>query len=267
MSPLAYCSLSLYLASDDDVDDDEQFPESLLNSRWVQSLDLFCLQKPSHVLNRVFNMNIIYEMHVVNMGFIIFLWKGIVYNCKMVKCCIVDDVAGLQKKVSKEELKKQSLLFSLNHSPVKLQPHPRWPMNWLVFRCACPIIGSCKDLSGSDKLSYKWMLVGYTCPEVIIFQKAVCWRTTFVAYLLSCMQWIYAIVYAWHTPGQKTSVINFTTCLGPELFPLISMSKSMLINKDFQTWHLIGWQHSRQPIRSHARKSLLTTMEFNIDFT
>ena len=44
------------------------------------------------------------------------------------------------------------------------------------------------------------------------------------------------------------------------------MVKSMLANKDFQTWHLIGWQHSRQPIRSHVRKSLLINMEFNMDF-
>ena len=42
--------------------------------------------------------------------------------------------------------------------------------------------------------------------------------------------------------------------------------KSMLINKDFQTWHLIGWQHSRRSIRSQVRKSLLTNMEFNMDF-
>ena len=35
----------------------------------------------------------------------------------------------------------------------------------------------------------------------------------------------------------------------------------------FQTWHLIGWQHSCQPIRSHVRKSMLTNMEFNMDFT
>ena len=48
--------------------------------------------------------------------------------------------------------------------------------------------------------------------------------------------------------------------------PEISMLKSLLVNKDFQTWHLIGWQHSRQPIRSHVRKSLLTNMEFNMDF-
>ena len=39
----------------------------------------------------------------------------------------------------------------------------------------------------------------------------------------------------------------------------------MLVNKDFQTRHLIGWQHSRQPIKSHVRKSLLANMEFNID--
>ena len=41
----------------------------------------------------------------------------------------------------------------------------------------------------------------------------------------------------------------------------------MLVNKDFQNWQLIGWQHSRQPIRSHVRKFLFTNMEFNMDFT
>ena len=27
----------------------------------------------------------------------------------------------------------------------------------------------------------------------------------------------------------------------------ISMLKSMLVNKNFETWFLIGWQHSQQP--------------------
>ena len=44
----------------------------------------------------------------------------------------------------------------------------------------------------------------------------------------------------------------------------VFMLKSMLISKDFQTWRLIGWQHSRQPIRSIVRKSLLTYMGFNV---
>ena len=39
-----------------------------------------------------------------------------------------------------------------------------------------------------------------------------------------------------------------------------SMLKSILVNKDIQTWRLIGWQHSRQPMRSHVRKSLLTNV-------
>ena len=42
---------------------------------------------------------------------------------------------------------------------------------------------------------------------------------------------------------------------------------TLLVNKDFQTWHLIGWQQSCQPIRCHVRKSLLINMEFNMDFT
>ena len=44
-----------------------------------------------------------------------------------------------------------------------------------------------------------------------------------------------------------------------------SVLKSMLINKDSQSWHLIGWQHSRQPIKGHDRKLLLTYMDFNKD--
>ena len=43
--------------------------------------------------------------------------------------------------------------------------------------------------------------------------------------------------------------------------------ESMLVYKDFQTWYLIGWQHSRQPIRIHVRKSFLISVEFNMDFT
>ena len=45
-----------------------------------------------------------------------------------------------------------------------------------------------------------------------------------------------------------------------------SMLKSMLVNKGFQTLLLIVWQHSRQPIRSHVRKSMLTNMELNMDY-
>ena len=47
----------------------------------------------------------------------------------------------------------------------------------------------------------------------------------------------------------------------------IYMLKSKLVEKDFQTWSLIGWQHSRQPIRSHVRISLLTNMDFKMDFS
>ena len=44
------------------------------------------------------------------------------------------------------------------------------------------------------------------------------------------------------------------------------MLKSMLVNKHVKTWHLIGWHHARQPITSHVRISLLTDMEFNMEF-
>ena len=38
------------------------------------------------------------------------------------------------------------------------------------------------------------------------------------------------------------------------------MLKSMLVNKDFQTWHLIGWRLCCQPIRYQVWKSLLEAM-------
>ena len=45
--------------------------------------------------------------------------------------------------------------------------------------------------------------------------------------------------------------------------PMISeawiMLISMLVNNDLQTWHLIGWQHSCQPIRGHVRRSARLT--------
>ena len=34
-----------------------------------------------------------------------------------------------------------------------------------------------------------------------------------------------------------------------------SMPKSLLVNMNFQTWLLIGWLYSCQPVRSHVKKS------------
>ena len=45
--------------------------------------------------------------------------------------------------------------------------------------------------------------------------------------------------------------------LRPGLLRNVACFKSMLVNKNFQSWLLIGWQHSCQPIRSHVCKSLL----------
>ena len=42
---------------------------------------------------------------------------------------------------------------------------------------------------------------------------------------------------------------------------------SMVKWKIFKPSHLIGWQQSHQPIRSHVRKSLLSNKKFNMDFT
>ena len=42
-----------------------------------------------------------------------------------------------------------------------------------------------------------------------------------------------------------------------------SILNSMLVNKDFLTWLLIGWRLCCQPIRYQVWKSLLTNMDFN----
>ena len=44
-----------------------------------------------------------------------------------------------------------------------------------------------------------------------------------------------------------------------------SMLNSMLVNKDFLTLPLIGWQLCCQPIRCQVWKSLLTNMEFSME--
>ena len=40
----------------------------------------------------------------------------------------------------------------------------------------------------------------------------------------------------------------------------------MLGNKYIKTWHPFGWQHTRQQIRSHVRRSVLANMAFNMEF-
>ena len=70
------------------------------------------------------------------------------------------------------------------------------------------------------------------------------------------------VTSSWIPSDQQKhmGIFNSQSKLGP-------MLKSILINKHFQTWHLIGWQHRRQQIRSYVRKSLLTNIAFNMDFT
>ena len=61
--------------------------------------------------------------------------------------------------------------------------------------------------------------------------------------------------YIKHINYYLVSVVMFS-----KDFTKISMLKSVIRNKDLQTWILVGWQHSCQPIRSLVKKSLLTTM-------
>ena len=46
-----------------------------------------------------------------------------------------------------------------------------------------------------------------------------------------------------------------------------SMLNSMLVNKDFLTWLLIGWWLCCQPIKCQVWKSWLTNMDFNIEIS
>ena len=43
-----------------------------------------------------------------------------------------------------------------------------------------------------------------------------------------------------------------------------SMLKSMLVNKDFLTWLLIGWHLSSQSVKWQVWKSLVTNLDFNM---
>ena len=45
-----------------------------------------------------------------------------------------------------------------------------------------------------------------------------------------------------------------------------SMLQSMLVDNNFRILLLIGWQHSRQPVKNHVRKSFSINMDFNMDF-
>ena len=68
---------------------------------------------------------------------------------------------------------------------------------------------------------------------------------------------------------RRTRWIQYTpppTSLGGGIKILsLFLLKSILVNTDFQTWFLIGWQHSHQPIRTHIRKSLLTNRAFYLE--
>ena len=73
-------------------------------------------------------------------------------------------------------------------------------------------------------------------------------------------------MYSTPNSGAHLSIRNClrqcTKCKHRELdYEEIPMLESMAVKKDFQTWHRIGWQHSRQPIRSHVWKSLWTDIE------
>ena len=71
-----------------------------------------------------------------------------------------------------------------------------------------------------------------------------------------------------HRVRIKVSLIYNLQYRGQEyMYYEVLMLKSMLVNKDFQTWLLIGWQHICQPIRSQVKKSLLNNMDFNMDFS
>ena len=46
-----------------------------------------------------------------------------------------------------------------------------------------------------------------------------------------------------------------------------SMLNSMLVNKDFLTWCLIGWRLCCHLVRCQILESLLTNMDFNMEIS
>ena len=86
-------------------------------------------------------------------------------------------------------------------------------------------------------------------------------HTLWYAIMSMCQQW------EWIHYAVSITLIKFGQHIDLGSGSLrISMIKDMLVNKNFPTWHMIGFQHSHQPIRSDVRKSLLSNMEFNMDF-
>ena len=70
----------------------------------------------------------------------------------------------------------------------------------------------------------------------------------------------------WWIPPQKATIDfgDFSWLAWGGGNSVKSILKSMLINKDFLTWLLIGWRLCCQPIRCQAWKSVFTNMDFHI---
>ena len=57
-------------------------------------------------------------------------------------------------------------------------------------------------------------------------------------------------------------------CLGPEQLQDISMPEAILVDKKFQTWLLIGWQHSQVPAILKAMLEIVVNQHgYNMDPT
>ena len=83
-------------------------------------------------------------------------------------------------------------------------------------------------------------------------------RTTIVPLRETSRIWIQLVVTQPTTRTVNNSwdvLCKAAICImnGGQVCLEIFISKSMIVNKYFQTWHMISWQHSRQTIRSHVK--------------
>ena len=111
-----------------------------------------------------------------------------------------------------------------------------------------------------------WLLITYSLQHhSIILYVAVTWFPPSISAVSNIHTHHMEIGQLWGFFGWAPSARTTVKTCRVLVYKQISMLKFTSINTDFQTWFPIGWQQSHQPIGSHVRKSVLTSMDFNRD--
>ena len=133
-------------------------------------------------------------------------------------------------------------------------PRPtRQPINLVNYIPDSKVHGPTWGPSGANRTQVGPMLAPWT---------SLCGmfpRLIYISILWKCIHWNDVL------SGHPSPLIHFY--LGPGLLGKFHIEINIFVNKDFKTWNLIGCKHSRQPLWSHVRKSLIINMAFNMDFT